>query len=82
MAESMITSDRNVLLTGTPSQIADKMTQWITEVDMDGFNVARIMAHETTEAVVDLLIPELQERGLYKTEYAKGTLREKLGSDL
>lgn len=78
MAESMILSGRNVMLVGTPAQIADRMTEWVTEGGLHGFNVSRILAHETTEAVIDLLVPELQQRGLYKTAYAEGTLREKL----
>ncbi|MGV3480582.1 MAG: N5,N10-methylene tetrahydromethanopterin reductase, partial [Sphingobium sp.] len=46
--------------------------------DIDGFNVARIVAHETLENFVDMVVPELQKRGLYKTEYRPGTFREKL----
>ena len=45
---------------------------------MDGFNLAYALAHETFADVVELLVPELQKRGVYKTEYAPGTLREKL----
>ncbi|WP_430539930.1 hypothetical protein [Pseudomonas arsenicoxydans] len=39
------------------------------------------MPHETFIDVVALLVPELQKRGVYKTEYAPGTLREKLFGD-
>ena len=78
MAENMILSGRNATMFGTPSQVADTMTQWVVEADVDGFNVSRIVAHETMEAVVDLLVPELQHRGMFKTEYAAGTLRAKL----
>ena len=45
---------------------------------MDGFNLAYALTHETFIDVVELLVPELQKRGVYKTEYAPGTLREKL----
>ncbi len=48
------------------------------DADLDGFNVARIVAHETFENFINLVVPVLQERGLYKTEYAPGTFREKL----
>lgn len=78
MAESMILSGRNAMFVGSAQQVADQMQHWQLEADLDGFNVARIMAHETMEAVVDLLVPELQARGAYKTGYAAGTLREKL----
>ena len=40
--------------------------------------LACALTHETFIDVVDLLVPELQKRGVYKTEYAQGTLREKL----
>ena len=45
---------------------------------MDGFNLSRTVMPECLEAVVELLVPELQERGAYKREYAPGTYREKL----
>ena len=48
------------------------------ETDVDGFNLASVVAPETFEAVVDLLVPELQARGLFKRDYAQGTLRNKL----
>ena len=49
--------------------------------DVDGFNLAYAVTHETFVDVVELLVPELQKRGVYKTEYAPGTLREKLFGD-
>jgi hypothetical protein len=45
---------------------------------VDGFNLAYALTHETFIDAVELLVPELQKRGVYKTEYAPGTLREKL----
>lgn len=45
---------------------------------MDGFNLAYAVTHETFVDVVELLVPELQKRGVFKTDYAPGTLREKL----
>jgi len=50
----------------------------MARTDVDGFNLAYAVLPETFEDVVDLLVPELQSRGLYKTRYAEGTLREKL----
>lgn len=80
-AEGMILSGRNLMLVGTPETIADTLGAWASKGDIDGFNVSRVMAHEDMEAVVELVIPELQRRGLYKTAYAPGTLREKLGGE-
>ena len=68
----------NVALIGSPAQIADEMATWMEVADLDGFNVARIVAHETLENFIDLVVPELQRRGLYKTAYRPGTFREKM----
>lgn len=68
----------NVAMIGTPVQIAEEMIRWMDEADLDGFNIARIVAHETTENFIEKVIPELQKRGRYKTAYAPGTFREKL----
>jgi FMN-dependent oxidoreductase (nitrilotriacetate monooxygenase family) len=68
----------NVALIGSPAQVADEMIRWMDEADLDGFNVARIVAHETLENFINLVVPELQKRGLYKTAYQPGTFREKL----
>ncbi len=48
---------------------------------MDGFNLAYALAHETFEDIVHYLVPELQKRGVYPTEYKPGTLRDKLFGD-
>lgn len=48
------------------------------ETDVDGFNLAYAVTPGTFIDLVDLLIPELQRRGAYKTGYRPGTLREKL----
>src|SRR6202021_4245776 len=43
-----------------------------------GFNLAYAVTHETFSDIVTHLVPELQRRGVYKRDYAPGTLREKL----
>lgn len=63
---------------GTPSEVADELQSWVEDTDVDGFNLVRVLAHETLEDFVDLVVPELQSRGVFKTEYRPGTLREKL----
>jgi FMN-dependent oxidoreductase (nitrilotriacetate monooxygenase family) len=65
---------------GSPATVADQLEEWVQETGIDGFNLAAAIVPETFEQVVDLLVPELQRRGRFKTEYADGTLREKLGS--
>jgi FMN-dependent oxidoreductase (nitrilotriacetate monooxygenase family) len=63
---------------GSPSTVADQMEDWIEVTDIDGFNLAFAVRPETFADVADLLVPELQRRGRYKTRYREGTLREKL----
>ncbi|RMD44889.1 hypothetical protein DV735_g358, partial [Chaetothyriales sp. CBS 134920] len=50
---------------GTPSHVADELVKWVTEADLDGFNLAYVTTPGTFEDVVDLLVPELRRRGLY-----------------
>lgn len=66
------------LFVGSPETVADLLQEWVEETDVDGFNLAYAVTHETFVDVVELLIPELQKRGIFKKEYAQGTLREKL----
>ena len=54
------------------------MQSWVEDTDIDGFNLSRIVTPESLEDFVDLVVPVLQERGVYKHDYAPGTLREKL----
>jgi len=61
--------------------IADILQEWVEETDVDGFNLAYAVSHETFEDVVNHLVPELQRRGVYAREYRPGTLREKLFGD-
>ncbi len=66
------------VLVGSPQRVADELQRWVEETDVDGFNLAYAVTPETFEDIVELLVPELQRRGVYKTQYAPGTLREKL----
>lgn len=66
------------VLVGSPQTVADQLQEWVEETDVDGFNLASVVAPETFAAVVDLLVPELQARGLFKRDYEDGTLRHKL----
>jgi FMN-dependent oxidoreductase (nitrilotriacetate monooxygenase family) len=66
------------LVVGSPGQVADAMQGWVDETDVDGFNLAYAVTHESFRDFADLVVPELQRRGVYKEEYRPGTLREKL----
>ncbi|MDQ0506767.1 hypothetical protein [Xanthobacter agilis] len=51
---------------------------WVEDTDVDGFNLNRLVSPETLEVFVDLVVPELQARGVYRTSYGGGTLRAQL----
>ena len=80
LAEHQSLGGRGPVFVGSPSTVADQMMEWMDGADIDGFNLAYVVAHETYKNVVDLLVPELQRRGVYPTKYPDGTLREKLGA--
>src|SRR3954462_11220952 len=69
---------RNPAIVGSAEEVADDLISWVEETDIDGFNLSRIVTPEGLEDFVDLVVPILQERGVYKRDYRPGTLREKL----
>lgn len=66
-------------LIGTPVQIADQLQEWFENEAADGFNILPPSTPEGLNDFVDLIVPELQRRGLFRTEYEGATLRENLG---
>jgi alkanesulfonate monooxygenase len=70
---------QRAFLAGTPKQIADHMEQWFREGAADGFNIIAPYFPGAFEEFVDEVVPELQRRGLFRTEYEGTTLRENLG---
>ncbi|MCR8550589.1 LLM class flavin-dependent oxidoreductase [Salipiger sp. P9] len=67
------------VLCGSAEQVADTLQEWFESGAADGFNVMPGWFMEGFTDFIDLVLPILQERGLYKTAYAEGTLRDKLG---
>lgn len=63
---------------GSPSEVADELQAWVEETDVDGFNLPYAITPGSFADVVELLVPELQRRGVYPTSYEPGTLRQKL----
>lgn len=66
-------------MVGSPKDIADLMEEWLVTGAADGFNIICPYFPSTLDAFVDLVVPELQRRGLYRTSYGGGTLRDNLG---
>ena len=67
-------------IVGSPTQIAEILQDWMTQADLDGFVLARTVTPECFVDFVDLVVPELQRRGVYKTAYSPGTLRQKFAT--
>jgi FMN-dependent oxidoreductase (nitrilotriacetate monooxygenase family) len=64
---------------GTPSQIADFMQEWFEGGAADGFILLLPTLPASLQDFVELVVPELQRRGLFRTDYAGATLRSHLG---
>lgn len=66
-------------IVGTPEKIVDTLQEWFENEAADGFNILPPWLPTALDDFVDLVIPELQRRGLFRTEYEGTTLRENLG---
>ncbi|MBB2189027.1 LLM class flavin-dependent oxidoreductase [Gluconacetobacter azotocaptans] len=64
---------------GTARQIADQMEEWVAAGAGDGFMMALPVLPESLTDITEKVVPELQRRGLFRTEYQGTTLRENLG---
>lgn len=67
------------VLAGTPVQIADHLQHWFEQGAADGFNIMPPLLPSALEDFVDHVVPELQRRSLFRTEYEGRTLREHYG---
>ena len=65
--------------TGTPVQVADAIEEWFDNGAADGFNIMPAVLPSGLTAFVDTVVPILQERGRFRTEYQGATLREHYG---
>lgn len=64
---------------GTPEQVADAIQHWYEHGAADGFNIMAPVLPSGLELFVDHVVPILQRRGLFRTEYTGRTLREHYG---
>ena len=69
---------RHSSFVGTPGRIADEWARYLRDRAVDGFNILPQRLPGTIEDIVDKLVPELQDRGVYRTAYDGSTLREHL----
>ncbi|HEX3953454.1 MAG TPA: LLM class flavin-dependent oxidoreductase, partial [Stellaceae bacterium] len=77
--EMMAAGNSSRVLIGTAEQVSDEMERWFKEGAADGFNICASHLPGGLEDFAELVVPELQRRGLYRTEYEATTLRENLG---
>lgn len=63
---------------GSGEEVAEYLIHLLDETDIDGFNLTRTVAPESHHDFIRLVIPELQQRGRYKTAYKTGSLRNKI----
>ncbi|HEY8351766.1 MAG TPA: LLM class flavin-dependent oxidoreductase [Sphingomonadales bacterium] len=66
-------------IVGTPERIADEMQLWVETGAADGFNVMPQVMPTGLDDFIELVIPELRRRGLFRDGYAGTTLRDNLG---
>jgi FMN-dependent oxidoreductase (nitrilotriacetate monooxygenase family) len=67
------------VIVGSPYQVADYLQDWFERETCDGFNIMPPYIPGALDDFCELVIPELQKRGLFRTEYEGKTLRENLG---
>lgn len=72
-------SQSGLSFVGSPKTIADGMEEWLVEYGSDGFNLTFPYIPAGVDDFCDKVIPELQRRGIFRTEYEGTTLRDHLG---
>jgi len=78
LIDSFVLGSRQAPIVGDADQVIDALAAWVAHADVDGFNLSRTVMPECLEDFIALVVPRLQERGMYKREYRAGTYREKL----
>lgn len=80
LAEHIMVGGLGACIVGTPAVVADYLEEWVAEADVDGFNLCYAILPQSFVDVIELLVPELQRRGLFWMDYAVqgGTYRENL----
>jgi alkanesulfonate monooxygenase SsuD/methylene tetrahydromethanopterin reductase-like flavin-dependent oxidoreductase (luciferase family) len=77
--QRVLPSMGHVVFKGNPSQVADQMEDWYKSKACDGFNIMTPVLPRSLNEFVDLVIPQLQRRGIFRREYTGKTLRENMG---
>lgn len=67
------------VIAGSAADVADFIEEWVSSGAVDGFNIGPLITQGGIDAIVDLLIPELQRRKLFRASHRGKTLRDSLG---
>jgi FMN-dependent oxidoreductase (nitrilotriacetate monooxygenase family) len=78
LIDRLALGSRQPPIVGDAEQVVEALATWIADTDVDGFNLSRTVVPECLEDFIALVVPRLQERGMYKRAYREGTYREKL----
>ncbi len=78
LLDQLVMGSRQPPWVGSGEAIARKMIEWCEAADVDGFNLSRTVVPECFDDFIAHVVPQLQERGAFKTSYQSGTLRGKL----
>lgn len=78
IAEHTTIGGMGEVIVGDPVQVADELERWIDEGGLDGINLAYHVSPGSFEDFIEYVVPELQKRGRYRTEYEGNTLRENI----
>jgi hypothetical protein len=79
MYETFATGRGQRTIKGTPISIVDQMQRWFESHAVDGYLIQPPILPASLDEFNSQIIPELQNRGLFRTEYSGQTLRENLG---
>jgi alkanesulfonate monooxygenase len=78
LAEFVAIGGASPVIVGSAATVADELQSWAEETDVDGFTLTGITVPDTFIDFIRIAVPELQRRGVFKTDYIPGTLRHKL----
>lgn len=78
LIEQMVLGSRQQPIVAAADTVVETLIDWVNKAGINGFNLSRTVVPECFDDIIAHIIPRLQERGLYKTEYAEGPLRQKL----
>jgi len=76
-----VTRGTDLILVGTPEQVADRIEEHARISGTSGYMLNPLTSPGTLEDFVELIVPELQKRGLYRTQAQSGTFRSRLRDD-